>query len=220
MDEREIRKQIVDVVKAEYRTGMVNMFEGNVSARLGDRFFITPSQVAKENMTEDMVIEIDAEGKVVNALPGYKPSSEVGMHLEVYKLRKDVKAVVHNHSLYATAFAVNSMPIETDMITEANLTFGIVPVVPYGTPGTDRIYKEFDKYLGNTHGVLLANHGLLTYGKTLELAFSYAEGIEKIAQTLYVARQLGQGSPIPQEEVKGLRDFGSMMRDKEIEAAL
>ena len=218
MDEREIRKQIVDVVKHEYRIGMVNMFEGNVSARLGDRYFITPSQVAKETMTEDMVIEVDCEGNVVNALPGLKPSSEVKMHLEVYRLRQDVKAVVHNHSLYATAFAVNSMPIDTDMITEANLTFGVVPVVPYGTPGTDRIYKEFDKYLGNYHGVLLANHGLLTFGRTLELAFSYAEGIEKIAHTLFLAKQLGNGPAIPPEEVKGLRDFGAMMRMKEMEA--
>ena len=70
MSEAEIRRQIVDVVKTEYRLGMVNMFEGNVSMRLGDRYFITPSQVAKESMTEDMVIEIDSEGNTVNALPG------------------------------------------------------------------------------------------------------------------------------------------------------
>ena len=218
MDEKvlEIKRQIVDIVKREYRNGMVNMFEGNVSARLGERYFITPSQVSKQVMTEELVIETDAEGQIVYAPEGYNVSSELKMHLEVYRLRPDVRAVVHNHSLYATAFAMNSMPIESDHLTEMNIIYGTVPVVPYGTPGTERIYRNFDQYLSNRRGVLLANHGLLTFGRTLELAYSYAESIEKIAQTIWIARALGTGPSIPSEELAGLREYGNMVREKEI----
>lgn len=220
MDTKEIRQQIVDIVKREYRNGMVNMFEGNVSARVGDRYFITPSQIGKETMTAEMVIEVDADGNIISASEGLKASSELKMHLEVYRLRPDVQAVVHNHSLYATAFAVNSMPIESSQLTEMNLTFGRVPVVPYGTPGTDQIYRNFKDYIGNYHGILLANHGLLTFGRSLELAYSYAEGIEKIARTIFIAKQLGTGPSIAAEEIEALQTFGEKMRIAEIETAL
>ena len=116
-----VKQQIVDTVKREYRFQMVNMFEGNVSAKVGDRIFITPSQVSKEVMTSDMIIELDTDGNIVDKPEGLSPSSESKMHLEVYKLRPDVKAVVHNHSIYATAFAVNNMPLKSDALTEMNL---------------------------------------------------------------------------------------------------
>ncbi|MBQ8151377.1 MAG: class II aldolase/adducin family protein [Firmicutes bacterium] len=209
MDEQRIREEIVRIVKEEYRNGMVNMFEGNVSARLGDRFFITPSQVAKEDMTPEMIIEIDASGEIVSAMEGMTPSSERMMHLEVYRLRPDATAVVHNHSVYATAFAMNGMPIETDRLTEANMIIGTVPLVPYGTPGTSRIYERFSDYIGETKGLLLANHGLITFGKSLQLAYSYAEAIEKIAQTIAVSKSLcadpDESTAIPSEELAMLR---------------
>ena len=148
------------------------------------------------------------------------PSSERMMHLEVYRLRPDVTAVVHNHSLYATAYAMNNLPLESDSLTEMNITFGTVPVVPYGTPGSDRIYKDFKKYLGNRYAVLLGNHGVLTFGSSLTLAYSYAEAVEKIAQTMYVARQIGQEVKIPKEEVEALRAYADMKRQKEIEKAM
>lgn len=220
MDVLEVKKQIISVVKREYAVGMVNMFEGNVSAKFEGRYFITPSQIAKETMTEDMIIEVDEDGNTIDAPRGYRASSEVKMHLEVYRLRPDVNAVVHNHSVYATAFAMNSMPIKSDQLTEMNLTFGMVPVIPYGTPGTDQIYRKFVDYLEDYHGVLLANHGLLTFGRTPELAFSYAEAIEKIAKTIYVAKHLGKGLSIPTEELDRLRDFGKKVRENEINNTL
>ena len=213
----ELKQEIVEVVKKEYRFQMVNMFEGNVSIRYNDKMLITPSQVNKEIMTPEMIIETDLEGNILYQREGLYPSSEMGMHLEVYRVRPDVSAVVHNHSMYATAYAINNMPIVSDALTEMNVTFGQVPVVPYGTPGTDRIYRDFDKYLGNYSAVLLANHGVLAFGQGLEKAFSVAEAVEKVAQTLYIARQLGEPSPIPGEEVKALRAFGEKMRIKEIE---
>lgn len=213
-----VKQQIVDTVKREYRFQMVNMFEGNVSARVGDRIFITPSQVSKEVMTSDMIIELDTDGNIVDKPEGLSPSSESKMHLEVYKLRPDVKAVVHNHSIYATAFAVNNMPLKSDALTEMNITFGEVPVVPYGTPGTEKIYRDFKDFIENRYALLLANHGVITFGADLELAYSYAEAVEKIAQTLFIAKQLGKPADIDPEEAKVLRVFGAEKRRKEIEA--
>lgn len=217
---KELKEEIVEIVQREYRNQMVNMFEGNVSARVGDRVFITPSQVSKEVMTPDMLIELNLDGKILSQPEGFSPSSETAMHLEVYRLRPDVRAVVHNHSLYATAFAIDNLPIESDSLTEMNITFGSVPVVPYGTPGSERIYKDFNQYIGNRYALLLANHGVLTFGASLELAYSYAEAVEKLAQTLFIARQLGKEAALPAEELKGLRAFGDMKRAKEIEASL
>lgn len=215
-----IKEKIVEIVKREYRAQMVNMFEGNVSARVQERIFITPSQVSKEEITADMLIELDMNGNILYQPEGYRPSSETKMHLAVYKLRPDVKAVVHNHSLYATAFAINNMPIESAALTEMNITFGTIPVVPYGTPGTDQIYQAFPEYLPNRYALLLANHGVLTFGADLELAYSYAEAVEKIARTLFIARQLGMPSDIPEAELKLLREFGDRKRAKEIQENL
>ena len=126
----ELKQGIVDIVKKEYRLQMVNMFEGNVSVRYEDKMLITPSQINKEIMTPEMIIETDMEGNILYQPENLHPSSETKMHLEVYHVRSDVQAVVHNHSIYATAYAINGMPIVSDALTEMNVTFGQVPVVP------------------------------------------------------------------------------------------
>lgn len=219
MTEDQLKEDIVRIAKREYNCGMVNMFEGNISSRLKDRYFITPSQVSKETMTAEMIIELDAQGNVVHALPGLRPSTEYKMHLEIYRLRPDITAVIHNHSTYATAFACNNAPIESDILTEMNLTLGSVPVAPYGTPGTERLYAGFQGLIGDTFAMLLENHGVLTYADSLDMAYSYAEAVEKVAKTLFIARLLGEGSHIPAEEIAAMQAYGQANRRKRIEAA-
>ena len=209
---KQAKEEIVKIAKKMYLSGMVNIFEGNVSMRLEDRYLITPSQQSKEDMTEDMIIEIDAGGKILNPSEKYKPSSEVKMHLEVYRLRPDVNAVVHCHSTYATAYAVAGKPIQTQALTEMLLIFGEIPLVPYGTPGTERIYAGFEEHLVNNNAVLLANHGVLTVGDTLLNAYSIAEAVEKLAQTLFYVKILGGEQPIPEEEARMIRSYGEQMR--------
>ncbi|MEI3238721.1 MAG: class II aldolase/adducin family protein [Lachnospiraceae bacterium] len=196
MTEDKVKAQIVDIVKKEYQMHMVNLFEGNVSARMEDRVWVTPSQVSKEEMTEDMLIEMDLSGHILKCPAGFRPSSETGMHLEVYRLCPDVQAVLHNHSTYATAYAVNHMPIPAGFLTEVDMFFGEIPVTPYGKPGTAEVYKVFYQYLPGKKALLLANHGVLTMAETVPLAFSYAEAVEKAAKTLYIAGRLGTLQPI------------------------
>ena len=212
------KKEMIKIAKKMYLSGMVNIFEGNISVRLEDRFLITPSQQSKEDMTEDMIIEVDAEANVLNPSELYKPSSEIMMHLEVYRLRPDVNAVVHNHSAYATAYAVAGKPIRTKALTEVMVIFGEVPVVPYGTPGTERIYAGFAEHLDSHNAVLLANHGLMTVGDTLLNAYSQAEAVEKLAQTLLYAKLLGGEEPIPEEEAVQILAYGEQIRKKAMAA--
>jgi len=197
---------------------MVNIFEGNVSMRLEDRFLITPSQQSKEDMIEDMIIELDADGNILNPSVKYKPSSEVRMHLEVYRLRPDVNAVVHCHSAHATAYAVAGKPIRTQALTEMLLIFGEIPVVPYGTPGTERIFAGFKEHLAYNNAVLLANHGVLAVGDTLMKAYSIAEAVEKLAQTLLYVKLLGGEQPIPEEEERQIRAYGEQRRKAAIDS--
>jgi len=216
MSMKQAKEDIVNIAKKMYFSGMVNIFEGNVSVRFEDRFLITPSQQSKEDMTSDMVIEIGAEGDVLNPSESYKPSSETKMHLEVYRLRPDVNAVVHNHSPYATAYAAAGIPIKTKALTEMLLLFGEIPVAPYGTPGTERIYAGLKEHLACNNAVLLANHGVLAVGDTLLSAYSIAEAVEKLAQTLLYVKLLGGEQPIPEDEALQIRAYGEQLRKKAI----
>lgn len=217
MDINKIKEDMVKVAKKEYHSGMVNLFEGNISVRLSDRFLITPSQVDKDIMTKEMIIEVDENGRVLNDT-GYKPSTELMMHLEIYKLRPDVNAVVHNHSMYATAFAMNHMPIKTHCISEINQFLGEVPVVPYGTPGTEKIYEHFSEIITDKFAMLLANHGVVTFAPNLEYAYAFAEAVEKTAQQIYISKQLGTPVPIPRDEIDTLQSVSQQTRQALIKA--
>ena len=206
------KAQMVDYFRMMYHSGMVNLFEGNISMRWADRYLITPSQQNKETMTSDMILEIDENGKVLNGKDGMKPSSEFKMHMEVYRLRPDVQVCVHNHSLCATAFAVAGKPIISEGIAESNLVFGQVPVAGYGRMGTADIYREFEKYLKEYNAILLENHGVLTVGRDMTYAFSYAEAVEKMAKILLIARILGGEKSLPKEELETLREYGKQLR--------
>ena len=215
-----VKSEIVETVQKEYRLGMVNMFEGNVSARVGDRVFVTPSQVSKEKTTVDMLIEMTVDGEIIHCPEGYRPTTETRMHLEVYRLRPDVKAVIHNHSPYATAFSMLNEPLESKALTEMNITFGVIPCVPYGPPGTEEICAGFKDLISNRYAMLLANHGLIVFGPNMEMAFSFAEAAEKLAQTIAIARMIGRPADLSDEMIGMLRAYGDQSRDKAIAASL
>lgn len=202
MNEFECKQQVIEIAKKLYLRQMVNTNEGNVSIRLGDRVYITPSQVNKEHLTPQVIAVTDLAG---NQLEGeLKPSSEILMHLYVYSLRDDVSGIVHNHSPYATAFAIAGKPIVTKGYTEMIYLYDQIPVAEYGAPGTMRITSGIERYVHQTDVMLLANHGLLAMGNDLTDAYQKAESIESIAKTLLLARMLGGEQPLPQRELDHL----------------
>lgn len=210
MDRIKMSEEIVNCFRRLYHSGMVNLFEGNISMRFGDHYLITPSQQDKETMTADMILEVDEEGAVISG--NGKPSSEFRMHREIYRLRPDVSACVHTHSLFATAHAVAGKEIVSDGFAECNMFLGKVPCVPYGRPGTDEIYAHFAEYTSEYNALLLGNHGVVTFGADLKTAFSLTELVEKTAKIGFITQQMGGESRLPAEELEALRSNGSMLR--------
>lgn len=203
--EQQIKEEICHIGKRIYDHGMVAANDGNISVKVGDNEVLcTPTGVSKGFMTPEMICKVDLDGNILEAAEGYKPSSEVKMHLRVYKEREDVVSVVHAHPMYGTAFAVAGIPLTAKIMPEAVLGLGEVPIAEYGTPSTMEIPDAVAKYLPSYDAVLLANHGALSYGDSLLGAYHKMESLEFYAKLLFLSRQLGGPKELPQEEVTKL----------------
>ena len=206
--ESQLRADIVEVGRRLYARGYTASNDGNVSVRLdASRLLVTPANVCKGFMTEQMMVITDLEGK---KLAGERtPSSEIQMHLEVYRQRPEIQAVVHAHPPTATAFAVAGIPLDRAVLAEVVTTLGSVPIAEYATPSTRELPDAVRKYVKAHDGMLLANHGALTVGTDLFSAYYKMETIEHFAHISLVARMLGRENLISREEVmrlQGLRD--------------
>ena len=211
--EYEIKKQICDIGKRIYNRGMVAANDGNISVKISDNEFLcTPTGVSKGFMTPDYICKVDANGKVLQANGDFKPSSEIKMHMRVYKERPDVKSVVHAHPLYATSFAIAGIPLTQPIMPEAVIALGCVPIAEYGTPSTEEIPDAVSKYLQYFDAVLLENHGALAYSDSLLAAYHKMESVEFYARLLYQSKQLGGPKELSDAQVQRLyeirRQFG------------
>ena len=211
--EYEIKKQICEIGKRIYNKGMVASNDGNISVKISDNEFLcTPTGVSKGFMTPEYICKVDANGNVIQANPGFKPSSEIKMHMRVYRERPDVKSVVHAHPMYATSFAIAGIPLTEPIMPEAVIALGCVPIAEYGTPSTEEIPDAVSKYLQHFDAVLLANHGALTFSDSLLNAYHKMESVEFYAQLLYQAKMLGGAQPLSDSQVQRLyeirRQFG------------
>ncbi len=200
-----VKEEIITVSKLMYDKGMVNAYEGNVSIFVGDRVYITPSGICKGFLTEDMVVVTDIDGNVIEGM--YKPSSEIKLHLEAYKNRSNVGAVVHSHSPYATAFAVANKPIETKAYSEVIMLYEKIPLAKYGSPSSDEIFEGVKEYIKDYDIILLANHGVMSVGKNAFEAFYRMEATESIAKTLLMTKLLGGEKEIPYYKIDELNEI-------------
>ena len=146
VNEFEIKKQICDIGRRIYSRNMVAANDGNISVKLNDNEFLcTPTGVSKGFMTPEYICKVDAQGNVIQANPGFKPSSEIRMHMRVYEKRPDVGSVVHAHPIYATSFAIAGIPLTQPIMPEAVISLGCVPIAEYGTPSTMEIPEAMIK---------------------------------------------------------------------------
>ena len=163
-------------------------------------------------MTPEFICKVDAQGNVIQANPGFKPSSEIKMHMRVYQKRPDVGSVVHAHPIYATSFAIAGIPLTQPIMPEAVIALGCVPIAEYGTPSTMEIPDNLEKYLPYFDAVLLENHGALTWSTDLNAAYMKMESVEFYAQLLYQSKLLGGPKEFDKENIKKLyeirRKFG------------
>jgi len=202
--EDRVRSDIVEVGRRLYARGYVASNDGNISVRLDDaRILTTPKSVSKGFMSPDMMCVVDLEGR---KLAGERdPSSELLMHLEVYRQRPDVRAVVHAHPPLATGFAVAGIPLDRAVLAEVITTLGSVPIAEYGTPSTRELPEAVRRYIKAHDGLLLANHGALTVAHELYAAYYKMETIEHFAKISLVARLLGGERLLSAEEVARLQ---------------
>jgi L-fuculose-phosphate aldolase len=202
MDESQARSLIVEVGKLLYERSHVVAFDGNVSIRLDENTVLaTPTMTSKGRMTEECLALTDMDGK---PLSDKRASSELAMHLLIYKMRPDIHAVCHAHSPHATAFSAAGLAIDQPILSEVILTLGCVPLTVYGTPSTDELTEAMKPFVPHHNALLMANHGAVAYGEHLWQAFDRLETLEHTAKIAILAKALGGANDLPADAIEKL----------------
>ena len=208
-NEQALRQTFVQIGRLMYEKGFICASDGNISARLGpDRLLITPSGLHKGLLEPDQMLIVDLEGNVVRG--GYgrsahlKPTSELPMHLEAYRQRPDIEAVVHAHPPITVALSIAGIPMADCLIPEAIVMLGIVPTTQYATPSSEENVSAIRDLIRNHDGLVLQRHGSLTVGDSPMQAFMRLESLEQNARIGFMLAQLGVRNPLPPHEVEKL----------------
>lgn len=197
------RKDIVEIGRRIYQLGYVAAFDGNISIRLEDgNVLATPTAMSKGFMTEEDLVIVDPDGQAVEGRR--KVSSEIAMHLLIYQLRSDVQAVVHAHPPCATGYAAAGVPLTKAILAEVVLVLGCIPLTRYGTTGTSELTDAIRDYVPRHDALLLANHGVVTYGSDLFLAHAKMETVEHFARISLATKVLGRETLLSGEDVDKL----------------
>ncbi|MEW5795230.1 MAG: class II aldolase/adducin family protein [Candidatus Zixiibacteriota bacterium] len=212
---RKQRKQLIEVGKRLTKMRMVAGSDGNLSARLENgHILITPSGVPLGDLDADDLVMVDLHGTKLDG--DGEPSSELATHLYLYKSRPDIQAVVHAHPPYATAFAVAGVEMEWRSLPEMVVLVGPVALTEYAPPGTEAVPKALEPFFANHDAFLLRNHGLVTVGRSVMIAWQRHEIVEHAARILHLSRTLGGPQHIPGsdfERLENLRNTLTRERD-------
>jgi L-fuculose-phosphate aldolase len=203
MDSREaaLRQQIIQVGRLMYAKDLICAIDGNISARLDDeRLLITPSGLPKGLLSADQLLVVDLSGRLVappQAQPaGLKPTSELPMHLEAYRQRPDIAAVVHAHPPLAVALTIAGIPLSLDILPEVTIMLGRIPTAPYALPSSEENAAAIRTLIREHDALMLARHGSLTVGDSPMQAFLRLESLEQYARIAFMLAQLGGGDPL------------------------
>jgi L-fuculose-phosphate aldolase len=201
--DRQHRLAIVEFGRLLYQNGFVAATDGNLSVRLDeDRLLVTPTCMSKGRMrTSDMVI-VNMDGKRLSGKR--RVSSEIGMHLLIYRMRPDVHGIVHAHPTTATGFAASGYDLNRPLVCEVVVGLGSIPLARYGTPGTPELADALEPLIPHHEAILMANHGVVTFGSSLESAYMRMETVEHFAKIALVTHLLGNEQPLGEEEVEKL----------------
>lgn len=198
-----LRSELIYYSKLCYTNGYVKATDGNISVRTRKNFILTTAtETNKGKIKPADLVKVDPKGKKI--LGKKNPSTELKLHLFIYAKRKDVNAVVHTHAKFASAFAAAGIALDKPVLPEIYLTFGKIPLAKYATPSTDEVAASIEKLVIEHNAILLANHGLVTFGKTLEQAYYLTEKAEQFAEISYYARTLGGEMTLTAQQLKKL----------------
>ena len=209
LSEHEMRQEMVRVGRLMWERGYVASTDGNISARVGpDRIMVTASGLSKGFLSTDDLVILGPNGEPVSSYRGRgrRPSSEIKLHLEVYRQRPDVNAVVHAHPPLATAFSIAGVSLARCVIPEVIVSLGSIPTAEYATPGTVELSESIQQAILNHDAIILAHHGSLTTGRTLWQAYLLLERVEHTAQITLTAQQLGQVQTLSPDAVAKLAE--------------
>ena len=202
MNEQTARRDLVRICQLMYERSYVVSSDGNVSVLLEDgRVLATPTMTCKGRITEDLLAITDLEGRSLN---DRRASSELAMHLLIYRERPDVRAVCHAHPPHGTAFAVAGLPMDQPILSEVILTLGCVPLAEYGTPSTEELTNVMRPLVKHHNALLMANHGAVAYGSDLWQAFDRLETLEHTAKIAILSRALGGSRNLPPDAIEKL----------------
>ena len=204
INDAEAKKAILDIGQRMYTRAFVAANDGNISVKVGDNaVWATPTGVSKGFMTEDMLVLVDLDGNVLEG--DRKPSSELKMHLRAYKENEDLKAVVHAHPPICTAFSIAGIPLDTPVLAEAVITLGDVPIAPYAELGSKEVPEVIAPYTHTHNGVLLANHGVVTWDEDPYTAYYRLESMEYYANILMITGKiLGNQNVLTDDQIDRL----------------
>ncbi len=189
--DREVKQAILEIGRRMYNKNFAAANDGNISAKADENtIWCTPTGVSKGFMTEDMLILMDLDGKVLEG--NREPSSEIKMHLRVYRENPGIRAVVHAHPPAATSFAIAGIPLDRAILSEAVMGIGEIPVAPYAMPGTEEVPDSVAPYVNTHNGCLLANHGAITWGGDVWEAWMRMESLEFFATVSLYTKVIGQ----------------------------
>lgn len=206
MNEYKLKEQICEIGKRLYQRGFAAANDGNITVRLNDREVLcTPTMISKGYMKPEDICKVDYEGRQLAGTK--KRTSEVLLHLAVYKARPDVQSVVHCHPPHATAFAVAREPIPKCVLPEVEVFLGEVPMAMYETPGTQKFAETVLPFVKDCNTIILANHGTVTFGPDVEKAYFNTEIIDAYCRILILARQLGGVNYFTEDQTRELLDM-------------
>jgi L-fuculose-phosphate aldolase len=212
-----LRHQMIQVCQRLYQKNFVSASDGNVSARLGkDRLLITPSGFSKGDLQERWLLMVDLNGNILRDARGLKGeqlkvTSELRMHLEVYRQRSDVNAVVHAHPPVATGFSLAGVSLAGCLLPEVVYTLGAIPTTRFAAPTTEDVPESVKELINTFDALVLDRHGALTVGKDLWEAYYKLEKLEHTAQVMLTAYQLGGAKELNAEERRKVVQVGSTL---------
>ena len=199
----EIRREICLFGKRVYEKGFVTATDGNISMRMmANRLMITPSASCLGDLNVNDLAYVDLTGQILQS--NCKPSSELPMHLEIYRNRPDVNAIIHTHPVNSTSFTIAGESFSQPVLPELILGIGDVPIAKYATPSTNESAVVISELIKNHDVIILDHHGVVTVGKTLLDAFFKLERLEHAASTLLAAKQLGNINPLDPSDIEKL----------------
>jgi len=201
--DHQYRREIVRFGAMLHNLGFIAATDGNLSVRLGEnRVLVTPTGMSKGMMAPSDLVIVDMEGRKIKGRR--EVTSEIGMHLLIYRMRPDIHGIVHAHPRTATGFAAAGMALNQPLVCEVGIGLGLIPLAPYGTPGTPELARTLEPLVPQYDAILMANHGVVTYGANLQSAYMKMETVEHFAQIALVTHVLGQQQPLACEDLEKL----------------